>query len=119
MTPAVTSSQPERARCPCGMRLRVWERGGGRVVSRGGRVKESPGILRTLGGVPHIVAVLCGFPGAIPKKGRNSKASPGPRPSRGETVNKAELTAGLTMRPKENKADAHRAREALAEEDAG
>src|SRR3989442_12815108 len=63
MTPAITSIQPGRAMCPCGMRLRVWERGGGRVVSRGGRVKESPGILRTLGGGPHIVAGFFGFSG--------------------------------------------------------
>src|SRR3989442_12809743 len=79
MTPAITSIQPERARCPCGMRLRVWERGGGRGVSRGGRVKESPGILRTLGGGSHIVAGFFGvFGGPPPKKGEVQGFS-GPR----------------------------------------
>src|SRR2546427_1816775 len=92
MTPAITSIQPERARCPCGMRLRVWERGGGRVVSRGGRVKESPGILRTLGGGPHIVAVFLGVSGALPRKRREFKASSRPGPPPRDTRNKSHLT---------------------------
>src|SRR2546426_653616 len=113
MPPAITSIQPERARCPCGMRLRVWERGGGRVVSRGGRVKESPGILRTLGGVSHIVAVFFGFLGGPPPKRGDFKASPGPRPPPRETPNKTEPTAAPALRTKMSKADASRAVEAL------
>src|SRR2546430_4732660 len=104
MTPAITSIQPERARCPCGMRLRVWERGGGRVVSRGGRVKESPGILRTLGGVPHIVAVLFGFPGAPPQKRGEFQASPRPRPPPRDNHNKTQLTAPRALREKMSQA---------------
>src|SRR3989442_12423532 len=66
MTPAITSIQPGRAMCPCGMRLRAWERGGGRAGKRGGRGKERPGIFRTFGGVSHIRAELTEVFGALP-----------------------------------------------------
>src|SRR2546422_4019809 len=69
--------------------------------------------MRIFGGGPHIVAVLCGFSRATPQNGRNSKGFHCPRPSQGDAVNKAELTAALVMRTKMSKADAGRAIEAL------
>src|SRR6266576_570548 len=90
MTPAMTSMRPGRVRC-C-MR-------GGRVVSRGGWVKETQ--------------LSCGFSGGYPILWRFHAAFPGPRPSQGDTVNKAELIGALAMRTKMSKADASRAIEAL------
>src|SRR2546422_11670776 len=69
--------------------------------------------MRIFGGGPHIVALLCGFSRATPQNGRNAKGFQCPRPSQGDTVNKAELTAALAMRTKMSKADAGRAIEAL------
>src|SRR2546425_11021695 len=47
------------------------------------------------------------------KRGGFPRVSACPRPSQGDTVNKAELTAALAMRTKMSKADAGRAIEAL------
>src|SRR5713101_8704581 len=69
----------------------------------------------------------CGFPGDNPilwrfhagflaaprRKAVVARVFAGPRPSQGETVNKAELTAALAMRTKMSKADATRTIEAL------
>src|SRR5207248_10497645 len=99
---------------PCDLRLLGCGLGTGWKGSFSGRVGQgNAAILRIFGGVPHIVAVLWGFSGAPRRKGRISKASPGPRPSQGDTVNKAELTGALAMRTKMSKADASRAIEAL------
>src|SRR6266566_5443767 len=104
MTPAMTSMRPGRVRC-C-MR-------GGRVVSRGGWVKETQLSCGFSGDTPILWWFYAAFPAPRAKKGRNSKASPGSRPSQGDTVNKAELTGALAMRTKMSKADASRTIEAL------
>src|SRR6266576_2894457 len=70
-------------------------------------------MLQISGGSPHIVAGLCGFSDVPPRNGRVSKGFHCPRPSQGDAVNKAELTAALAMRTKMSKADAGRAIEAL------
>src|SRR5207302_11233411 len=90
--------------------LAAWGLGtGGGKGSRAGRVGQgNAAILRIFGGGPHIVAVLCGFSQATPRNRRNSKGFHCPRPSQGDAVNKAELTAALAMRTKMSKADAGR-----------
>src|SRR5438876_10505269 len=87
MTPAITSMRPGRV--PCCMpepwvdsrepRLGAWERGG-RVVSRGGWVKETQLSCGFSGDTPILWWFYAAFPAPRAKKGRNSKASPGSRP---------------------------------------
>src|SRR2546426_2260968 len=113
----MTSIQPGRVPWNIAV-LTAWRLGGlatGRGKgSRAERVGQgNAAILRIFGGGPHIVAVLCGFSRATPQNGRNSKGFHCPRPSQGDAVNKAELTAALAMRTKMSKADAGRAIEAL------
>src|SRR2546427_6983493 len=91
MTPAITSMRPGRV--PCCMpepwvdsrkpRLGAWERGG-RVVSRVGWVKETQLSCGFSGDTPILWWFYAAFPAPRAKKGRNSKASPGFRPSQGE-----------------------------------
>src|SRR5213079_358468 len=95
--------------------LASWRLGTGRGKgSEEGRMGQGNlDILRICGVVPHIVAVLCGFSRATPQKRAEFQGFHCPRPSQGDAVNKAELTAALAMRTKMSKADAGRAIEAL------
>src|SRR5438552_16917840 len=117
ITPAITSIQPGRVPWNIAVltawRLGVWRRGGGRVVGRGGWVKEMPLSCGFSGGDPILWRVYAAFLRLPRKTGGIPRVFTAPRPSQGDAVNKAELTAALAMRTKMSKADAGRAIEAL------
>src|SRR5205814_7771563 len=62
---------------------------------------------------PYCDGFMWLFRRPVPKGAEFQGFSGGPRPSQGDTVNKAELTGALAMRTKMSKADASRAIEAL------
>src|SRR2546427_3302303 len=77
-------------------RLGVWQRGGGRVVGRGGGVKEMPLSCGFSGGYPILWRFFLGFFFLPPKKGGVSRGFYVPRTPQKE----APYTKELTPRPR-------------------
>src|SRR5213083_1474400 len=96
------------------LRLTAWSlKRRGRVAGRGEWVKEMPLSCGFSGGYPILWRFYAGFLVLPRKTGGIPRVFTAPRPSQGDAVNKAELTAALAMRTKMSKADAGRAIEAL------
>src|SRR2546429_2105058 len=95
ITPAITSIQPGRVPWNIAVltawRLGVWQRGGGRVVGRGGWVKEMPLSCGFSGGYPILWRVFLGFFFLPPQKGGNSKGFSSPSPPPREAANQNPL----------------------------
>src|SRR2546427_1203831 len=81
-------------------RLGVWQRGGGRVVGRGGWVKEMPLSCGFSGGDPILWRFLLGFFRLPPATSGNSKGFSSPHPPKEDAGKKPRRPRAPAHRPK-------------------